>query len=490
VIRARITRRTFLEAAGAAAVTVAAGRRPLLAAPRSMADVVVLLPGITGSVLRKDGRDLWALSGRGVTDALRTFGRNLDALLLKDDPPDVDDLGDGVTAGALFPDVHLVPGLWKIDGYTTVAQRLAHEFDLRPGENFFEFPYDWRRDNRVAARRLARASAGWLRAWRGAGHEGAKLVVVAHSMGGLVARYFLECLGGWRDTRRLVTFGTPYRGSLNALGFLANGFRKTIAGLSLVDLTHLLRSFTSVYQLLPIYPCCRVGDGPLVRVGETTGIPGVDAARAAAALAFHREIERAVAANRGDERYLREGYALHPIVGTYQTTFQSAVLVDGAVRLETTYPGRDEDGDGTVPRASATPIELTGLGRETFVAEVHGSLQNADAALVQVCGLLSPAPPVILRGPARPALGLEVDDAYAATEPIRLRGRCEDEAAALSAVVTDVRTGGAVARVDLRRNADGVHEAACGPLPEGTYRATVTNRTAGGSVSDVFVVSA
>ena len=26
-------------------------------------DVVVLLPGITGSVLQKDGRDVWALSG-------------------------------------------------------------------------------------------------------------------------------------------------------------------------------------------------------------------------------------------------------------------------------------------------------------------------------------------------------------------------------------------------------------------------------------------
>jgi pimeloyl-ACP methyl ester carboxylesterase len=39
-----------------------------------------------------------------------------------------------------------------------------------------------------------------------------KLILVGHSMGGLVARYFLECLEGWRDTRRLVTFGTPYRG--------------------------------------------------------------------------------------------------------------------------------------------------------------------------------------------------------------------------------------------------------------------------------------
>ena len=31
-----------------------------------MTDIIVLLPGIGGSVLKKDGRDLWALSGEPV----------------------------------------------------------------------------------------------------------------------------------------------------------------------------------------------------------------------------------------------------------------------------------------------------------------------------------------------------------------------------------------------------------------------------------------
>jgi hypothetical protein len=35
-------------------------------------------------------------------------------------------------------------------------------------------------------------------------------------MGGLVARYYLEVLGGWEKCRALFTFGTPHRGSLNA----------------------------------------------------------------------------------------------------------------------------------------------------------------------------------------------------------------------------------------------------------------------------------
>jgi hypothetical protein len=63
---------------------------------RSMRDVVVLLPGITGSVLRKDGRDVWAVSMPAALGALASLGRNLQALAVPADAP-LDDDG-GVTA--------------------------------------------------------------------------------------------------------------------------------------------------------------------------------------------------------------------------------------------------------------------------------------------------------------------------------------------------------------------------------------------------------
>ena len=196
---------------------------------KAMRDVIVLLPGITGSVLQKNGRDVWAVSGSSALNALLTLGDSIRELALDEDPPDVDDLGDGVTATRVIHDIHLIPGLWKIDGYTKVVERVQATFDVTPGANFFEFAYDWRRDNRVAARKLAREGRAWLAAWRQrSGNDEAQLILVGHSMGGIVSRYFLECLDGWRDTRLLVTFGTPYRGSLNALGFLANGFEKKL----------------------------------------------------------------------------------------------------------------------------------------------------------------------------------------------------------------------------------------------------------------------
>src|SRR5215217_4684149 len=151
---------------------------------------------------------------------------------------------------------------------------IEETFDVTRGRNLFEFPYDWRRDNRVAARRLKRQAHGWLDAWRASsGASDAKLVLVGHSMGGLVARYFIECLDGWRDTRTLVTFGTPYRGSVSALETLANGKK-----VKFLDVTRVVRSLTSIHQLLPTYPCYDAGDGRLARV-DAADVPHLDPAK-------------------------------------------------------------------------------------------------------------------------------------------------------------------------------------------------------------------
>src|SRR5690606_18369916 len=91
-------------------------------------------------------------------------------------------------------------------------------------ENFIPFPYDWRRDNRAAAHRLKEVVERKLGLWRKRpGMSKARAILIAHSMGGLVARYYLEVLGGWDSCRALITFGTPHRGSLNALDSLCNG---------------------------------------------------------------------------------------------------------------------------------------------------------------------------------------------------------------------------------------------------------------------------
>ena len=89
-------------------------------AKHPMGDVVVLLPGILGSVLEKDGKEVWAMSPGAAFRALISLGGSIKNLKLDGDDPAADDLGDGVSATKLLPDLHLVPGLWKIDGYSAI----------------------------------------------------------------------------------------------------------------------------------------------------------------------------------------------------------------------------------------------------------------------------------------------------------------------------------------------------------------------------------
>jgi pimeloyl-ACP methyl ester carboxylesterase len=442
-----------------------------------MPDIVVLLPGITGSVLKKDGKTVWGFHGKSIAGTLFSRGGSLRrALTLADDPVDQDDLGDGVEAASLINDLHLLPGLWKIDGYSKVSDTILARFDVTEGENFFRFPYDWRRDNRVSARSLQRQSHDWLKRWRETRNPNGKLILIGHSMGGLVARYFLEVLGGWKQTRALVTFGTPYRGSLNSVDTLANGMSKGPFGL--IDLSELARSFTAIYQLLPIYKCFDAGDGSLVRVAETDAIPNLDPARAKSALEFHREIETAVSANLNDPVYKQSRYRVYPIVGIAQETFQSARRVGGKIELLKSYEGTDQMGDGTVPRVSATPIEYSNEGREMFAATKHGSLQNADGVLTHLDGLINSLY-FDLGGFRKPTLSpvkvaLEVEDLYWQGEPVIVRARPEREDVQLIATLLSTDDGASVGPIPLREGSDGWRVAEFTPPAPGAYRVEVS----------------
>ena len=457
--------------------------------PKEFADVVVLIPGITGSALERNGREVWGTSLDALLRGLFSGGQTIQDLRLEDDDPDVDDLGDGVRATRLVNDVHLFPGLWAIDGYTKVGKRLQQRLGLSAGTNYFELPYDWRRDNRVAARKLQRESAGWL-ARRRQTHPDAKLVLVAHSMGGLVSRHFLEVLGGWRDTRALITFGTPYRGSINALDSLVNGVRKA----GVVDLTELTRSWTSVYQLLPIYPCLDTGNGELVHVTGALDALGLSARhreRAVAADGFHRRIEAAVAEQQATVPAGAVRYSIHAVVGIDQPTSQTAIVRGSKVEVRRTRGTEDESGDGTVPRVSARPIEP--FGKQTvFAVARHGSLQNADAVLAHVNGVLTEPRDIdtLRAGDAAVTVSLDIERMFARDEEVRFAVRPSARGIALEAVITSTSGSSPAHTVALAPSDDEWLQQEVPPLPSGAYRITVTgDPTEVEPISDVFAVA-
>ena len=487
----RNLRRSFLKTVGGIGSLALAPWSYALGAESRVKDLIVFLPGITGSVLQKDKKDVWAVTAGSIVGALATLGRNLQGLELKDDPQDVEDLGDGVVATSLFPDVHLIPGLWKIDGYSGVRAALSERLQLDSAQNYIEFPYDWRRDNRVAARKLARLVPSRLAQWKQiSGNDDAKVVFIAHSMGGLIARYYLECLEGWRHARKLITIGTPYRGSLNALDFLSNGYKKTFAGFDIVDLSTLMRSFTSVYQLLPRYPCVDMGDGVMRRPGEASGLPNVDPAKAAAGLAFHMELQRAICANVASKEY--KPYSVHAIIGADQPTKQSARIRADRLVPSNELNGEDQSGDGTVPRPSAVPLgcmkddDKRFAEAALFISGIHGSLQNLPPVITQISYVLLEPDFAEYRATARTArLKMEVDDAYRVGEPVNIRCDAGEFEAMLTVEEAVTRRQVFKGKLEPESNEPFLVE----NLSAGTYRAVLQVKEEEKSISDVFLVS-
>lgn len=460
-------------------------------------DLVVLLPGITGSVLQKDGKDIWAPSPSALLRGLASFGRSVKNLKLtvSDDDWKAPDLGDGVVATRLMPDVHLLPGFWKIDGYAAIQEFLLNTFDLTEGQNYHPFPYDWRRDNRAAADRLNKESEGWLRSWREeSGHEGAQLILIAHSMGGLVARYFVEALEGWRNTRAVVTFGTPYYGSLNAVDFLVNGFDKKL-GLLHVDLSPVLQSCTSVHQLVPLYRCVYRDNAPAVTPAQGN-LPGWSPAWDRHLADFQAEMEQAAAVNRADKDFVGNPVVYRPIVGTDQPTKQSVVVTEGRAELRMDRGGSDEAGDGTVPLVSAA---LAGTeDQRTFAPQRHARLQNYDPMLDHLRGVLTSlyqARIDDLRAGVTTWFSYDGADVYLPGEPVEVRLQAqvaltEDLVPDVEATirVADATTGGEVLRrtLKVRRQWQKVD---LGQLAPGSYRFEIKGRGETMPLSDVFAVA-
>lgn len=446
---------------------------------KPMRDLVVVIPGITGSRLKRGERILWGLSPTLLAKALLTNDAFCDAL-----EPEPDDIAD-----ATIPDLTVLPGYWKIDGYQKVAERIQSDFAVEPERNFFTFPYDWRLDNRIAAHELARRCHAWLRQWRETTNPNAKLILIAHSMGGLVARYFLEVLEGWKDTAALITFGTPFQGSLMSVDALLLGMRKGPFGL--IDLTRVVRAFPSIYQLLPTYPCLDTGEDQLKRFAEVEHPAYVNAALVADAQRFHQEICEAVDTHLQDSLYLQKRYRMHPVVGIDQQTFQFARIAGAETTLLCEHQGEDQGGDGTVPKISATPLEYRGFNTEMFTTTKHGSIQNADAVLTQLKGVVTGLTinwDRYQRAVPAGTVSMAVEDIYWDHEAVVVRTETSGIDGRLCATIVDSNTGMEAGRIELRADADGCQSANFGPLTASPYEVTVTGSGIE-PVKDSFVVA-
>lgn len=461
-----------------------------------LSDLVVVVPGCAGSVLAvgSPNKEVWARSGRAIMKGVASLGRNIGRLKLPagfgDSLPEGKGEGepsDGVLATRLMPDLHVIPGLWApLKGYSELARFFRDRFTVAepgPGQsgNLLEFAYDWRLSNAVSGRRLATAVLPALEAWRKQGHPDAKLVFICHSMGGLVARWFLEVLEGWQLTRWLITLGTPYQGSVAALEALVNGLPKKL-GLLGDNLTELVRSFPSVYELLPTYACFDSGDGSLRHLTEVSGL-GLEHRMVESAQQFHRRIAGAAEQ--------RKDYGIVAIKGVFQPTSQSARMGGEGIEALRTYGGIDRGGDGTVPRPSAHPPEWEGESGGLVVGapQRHTTLQATEGVHTQLFLRLTGQLGTWMGGEP---ISVEVPSLLAVGEPLVVEVGSENDTLGLAATVTlhdtAVRVAGPRGLANL---GEGRYRTSFEDLAPGTYQVTVAAAeptTAVEPVSDLTIV--
>ncbi|HEX8353412.1 MAG TPA: hypothetical protein VF611_10960, partial [Pyrinomonadaceae bacterium] len=231
---------------------------------------VIVIPGILGSsmVNGRTGEVVWP----------SVFRSDVDGLSLPTTPDLAGNRDDLVAAriveaarlARIAPEVyvyhHLLRALEDYGGYREGRWDDPPEGGDR--DTFYVFPYDWRRDNVESARLLVRrVEALKLRL----GRPDLRFNVVAHSMGGLVARYAamygdqdLPAAGeeprpqwsGASFVSKIFMFGTPNGGSMEALAVLLEGYSVTEG---LRRRVHLLNKLSredvmtapSIFQLLP-----------------------------------------------------------------------------------------------------------------------------------------------------------------------------------------------------------------------------------------------
>ncbi|HWY90873.1 MAG TPA: hypothetical protein VNY31_09405 [Solirubrobacteraceae bacterium] len=431
-------------------------------------DVVVVLPGIMGSTLRRNGRLVWAPSAGAALRAIATFGQSLKRLQL---PADIGDEhpGDGVEPVALMPDLHALPGIWSpVRGYDVLLRRLrslgfseaGSHLGAAPG-NLLTIPYDWRLSNRHTGAWIATIVEPALERWRARGGRfaDAQLVFVCHSMGGLVARWYIERCGGADITRKLITFGTPYRGAAKALEQLVNGVDRRIGPLSL-DLTDFARSLPSLHQLLPEYACIERGED-LLKTTEAR-IPDLDGDKIADAMAFHSQLRDA------ESRRTAGTESTHAIVGVNQATATTARIVGGRILPQDNYGADELFGDSTVPLVGAcrsdVPMDANTLRR---VPDKHGNLHRNRAALDELEGILT-ARRIRVRARGTVELRLDALELAFAGEPIPVGIDLSDDIRiALRIAVTD--ESGRVVESQMRPRTNGAIAATIGGLAAGAY---------------------
>ncbi|MCP3958636.1 MAG: hypothetical protein GY719_12355 [bacterium] len=240
---------------------------------------VIVIPGFLGTRLVDAASEtvVWGAVGGGYADPSTPEGARLVALSMRPEVPSPQVVPDGVLDSfrirglsiQLKPYVHTLRALGAA-GYRD-EDLTRRDVNFR-GEhlNSFQFAYDWRRGNAENAKRLHELileKAAYCRAdrkRRGLAESEVRFDLISHSMGGLLARYYLRygpqplpedgslpelTWAGARHIERAILVAPPNAGAGKATLHLTQGVRHA-PGFPFYD-AMINGTFPAAYELLP-----------------------------------------------------------------------------------------------------------------------------------------------------------------------------------------------------------------------------------------------
>ncbi|MDP2708760.1 MAG: hypothetical protein Q8O93_01750, partial [bacterium] len=227
-----------------------AGIKTIAAGVEFAPDPVIIVPGIMGSYLYSEGgngSEVWP---------------NVAKMLLPGDDSYLNELAMMANG---YPDLNnsalkstdIIRSISSNDYFQGLITELVNN-GYEEGKNIFVFPYDWRFDLNWSANGIPYSGYDSLKdkvekikAQTGA----AKVNIIAHSMGGLVAKNYIKHYGSG-SVDKFIDIGTPHLGAPGTFKTLMYGddLDINVLGKSILNsetIKNIAQNFPSVYQLLP-----------------------------------------------------------------------------------------------------------------------------------------------------------------------------------------------------------------------------------------------
>ena len=200
---------------------------------------IVIIPGIAGSSLETmSGDHIW----------LTTDINKLMQMECNEDGTSINELRNKKG------DIHLIElGCLRLE--TSLIFYFGTKYDVKL------FTYDWRLSCSEAAIKLQQLVQPY-----------SEVIIVAHSMGGLVASKFLANSSENRaKVSKVIAIGTPFTGSVKGLYVMETGEFASIASGLNDTFKSLAKNFPAVYELLPTKDYLK-GNDPYISKTQTNGV--------------------------------------------------------------------------------------------------------------------------------------------------------------------------------------------------------------------------